>query len=196
MKYDHRSFAPAMKAQGAYRSDAAVTVLRRLLLGEARKRWPDQWRGLAPVPKLAGQVLAAAIPTAFGVWIDHFTLPFLGAVDVPAVIGVPLTIIWIVAVMNMVNFLDGMDGLAAGSAAMVFGAYTIIAFIELRSDCHIGTLVSEHASPLTAVGGEDAGGQNVHVEAMARQLAARGHEVVVHTRRDDESLPDRVSATT
>lgn len=55
-------------------------------------------------------------------------------------------------------------------------------------------LVSEHASPLTAVGGEDAGGQNVHVEALARLLAARGHEVVVHTRRDDASLPDRVDA--
>ena len=35
----------------------------------------DDFRGLAPLPKLAGQVLAAAIPTAFGVWIDHFTLP-------------------------------------------------------------------------------------------------------------------------
>ena len=78
----------------------------------------DDFRGLAPVPKLAGQVLAAAIPTAFGVWIDHFTLPFVGAVDVPAWIGVPLTIVWIVAVMNMVNFLDGLDGLAAGVCAI------------------------------------------------------------------------------
>ena len=35
-------------------------------------------------------------------------------VDLPAVVGMPLTVLWIVAVMNMVNFLDGMDGLAAG----------------------------------------------------------------------------------
>ena len=74
----------------------------------------DDFRALAPLPKLAGQVIAAAIPTAFGVWIDHFTFPFLGAVDVPEWLGVPLTILWIVAVMNMVNFLDGLDGLAAG----------------------------------------------------------------------------------
>src|SRR3954453_19626499 len=53
-------------------------------------------------------------------------------------------------------------------------------------------LVSEHASPLAAIGGVDAGGQNVHVAALAAGLAARGHEVTVHTRRDDESLPDRV----
>jgi glycosyltransferase involved in cell wall biosynthesis len=53
-------------------------------------------------------------------------------------------------------------------------------------------LVSEHASPLAAIGGVDAGGQNVHVAALAAGLARRGHEVTVHTRRDDEALPDRV----
>ena len=54
-------------------------------------------------------------------------------------------------------------------------------------------LVSEHASPLAAIGGVDAGGQNVHVAALAAGLAGRGHEVTVHTRRDDADLPDRVT---
>ncbi len=53
-------------------------------------------------------------------------------------------------------------------------------------------MVSEHASPLAVLGGVDGGGQNVHVDALARHLAARGHEVVVHTRRDDPDLPARV----
>jgi glycosyltransferase involved in cell wall biosynthesis len=53
-------------------------------------------------------------------------------------------------------------------------------------------LVSEHASPLAAIGGVDAGGQNVHVAALAEGLARRGHDVTVLTRRDDESLPERV----
>jgi D-inositol-3-phosphate glycosyltransferase len=53
-------------------------------------------------------------------------------------------------------------------------------------------LVSEHASPLALVGGVDAGGQNVHVGALAEALAGLGHEVVVHTRRDDPHLPRRV----
>jgi len=53
-------------------------------------------------------------------------------------------------------------------------------------------LVSEHASPLAAIGGVDAGGQNVHVAALAAGLAQRGHDVTVHTRRDDASLPERV----
>ena len=78
----------------------------------------DDFRGLAPLPKFAGQVAAAAIPVAFGVWIDHFTFPFVGVVDLPAWVGMPLTVVWIVAVMNMVNFLDGMDGLAAGVCAI------------------------------------------------------------------------------
>jgi glycosyltransferase involved in cell wall biosynthesis len=49
-------------------------------------------------------------------------------------------------------------------------------------------LVSEHASPLALLGGVDAGGQNVHVAALATGLARQGAEVVVHTRRDDPSL--------
>ena len=54
-------------------------------------------------------------------------------------------------------------------------------------------MVSEHASPLAVLGGVDAGGQNVHVAALAAALARRGCEVVVHTRRDDPSLPRRVA---
>ena len=45
-------------------------------------------------------------------------------------------------------------------------------------------MVSEHASPLATVGGVDAGGQNVHVAALSRALAERGHRVTVYTRQD------------
>lgn len=53
-------------------------------------------------------------------------------------------------------------------------------------------MVSEHASPLAVLGGVDAGGQNVHVADLARALARRGAEVVVHTRREDPVLRRRV----
>jgi glycosyltransferase involved in cell wall biosynthesis len=53
-------------------------------------------------------------------------------------------------------------------------------------------MVSEHASPLATLGGVDAGGQNVHVTALARALAGRGHHIDVYTRRDAWDLPDRV----
>ncbi|MFF4126310.1 glycosyltransferase [Microbispora rosea] len=54
-------------------------------------------------------------------------------------------------------------------------------------------MVSEHASPLATLGGVDAGGQNVHVAALARELARAGHEVTVYTRRDREDLPETVA---
>jgi type III pantothenate kinase len=54
-------------------------------------------------------------------------------------------------------------------------------------------MVSEHASPLAALGGVDSGGQNVHVAALALAMARRGVEVEVHTRRDDPALPARVA---
>ena len=54
------------------------------------------------------------------------------------------------------------------------------------------SMVSEHASPLAVLGGADAGGQNVYVAALSQELARRGHEVVVHTRRSDPDVPRRV----
>jgi len=53
-------------------------------------------------------------------------------------------------------------------------------------------MVSEHANPLGAIGGVDAGGQDAHVEALSRALARAGHWVSVYTWRDACLLPDRV----
>ena len=56
-------------------------------------------------------------------------------------------------------------------------------------------LVSEHASPLAAIGGVDAGGQNVHVAELAAGLVRLRHSVSVYTRRDDVDLPERVTTS-
>ncbi len=50
-------------------------------------------------------------------------------------------------------------------------------------------MISEHASPLASLGGEDSGGQNVYVAELARRLGEMGHQVDVFTRRDSEMLP-------
>ena len=55
--------------------------------------------------------------------------------------------------------------------------------------------VSEHASPLAAIGGVDAGGQNVHVAELAAGLVRLGHRVTVYTRRDAADPADRVRST-
>jgi UDP-GlcNAc:undecaprenyl-phosphate GlcNAc-1-phosphate transferase len=97
----------------------------------------DDFRGLRWWEKLGGQLIAAGIPTGFGIWVDRFTFPFVGIHTVPGWIGVPLTIVWIVAIMNMVNFLDGMDGLAAGVAAIAGLTFAVIALSLAKPDAAI-----------------------------------------------------------
>jgi UDP-GlcNAc:undecaprenyl-phosphate GlcNAc-1-phosphate transferase len=87
----------------------------------------DDFRGLPWWAKLGGQLTAAGVAVGAGVTIDRFTFPFLGIQDLPAWVGVPATMIWIVAIMNMVNFLDGMDGLAAGICAIAGSTFAVIA---------------------------------------------------------------------
>src|ERR671933_2369838 len=87
----------------------------------------DDFRGLVWWEKLGGQVAAAAIPPGFGIWVHRFTFPVVGVHALPEWVGVPLTVLWIVAIMNMVNFLDGLDGLAAGVCAISAGTFSLIA---------------------------------------------------------------------
>jgi glycosyltransferase involved in cell wall biosynthesis len=53
--------------------------------------------------------------------------------------------------------------------------------------------VSEHSSPLAALGSVEAGGQNLHVAELSKALAKQGHEVTVYTRRDNRALPDELT---
>ena len=87
----------------------------------------DDFRGLVWWEKLGGQIAAAAIPTGIGIWVQNFTFPLVGVHELPGWVGVPLTILWIVAIMNMVNFLDGLDGLAAGVCGISGFTFCLIA---------------------------------------------------------------------
>jgi UDP-GlcNAc:undecaprenyl-phosphate GlcNAc-1-phosphate transferase len=97
----------------------------------------DDFRGLRWFEKLGGQLLAASIPVGFGVWVDRFTFPVVGVHALPSYAGMPLTVLWIVAIMNMVNFLDGLDGLAAGVAAIAGGTFAVIALSLGKPDAAI-----------------------------------------------------------
>ena len=88
----------------------------------------DDWRpnGLHPAVKLTGQFAAAAIPVASGVWVENVTLPFVDPLDLNDW-GKALTLVGMVAVMNVVNFTDGADGLAAGVCTIAAGTFAVIA---------------------------------------------------------------------
>ena len=89
----------------------------------------DDWRegGLNPGVKLAGQFAAGAILVASGVYVDHVTLPFVDPLGLGETGGKALTLVGMVAVMNIVNFTDGADGLAAGVCTIAAGTFAIIA---------------------------------------------------------------------
>jgi UDP-GlcNAc:undecaprenyl-phosphate GlcNAc-1-phosphate transferase len=87
----------------------------------------DDWRPLRPQWKLVGQIAAALIAVEGGAIVTDVTIPFIGVLQLPNTGGV-LTVIWLVGLMNVVNFSDGVDGLAAGLCTIDGAAFAIIAF--------------------------------------------------------------------
>jgi UDP-GlcNAc:undecaprenyl-phosphate GlcNAc-1-phosphate transferase len=87
---------------------------------------------LHPAVKLVGQILAAVIVVHYGVAVKAITLPFVGKLHFPNAgatnAGPVLTVIGLVVMMNVVNFSDGVDGLAAGVCAIIAAAMAVIAF--------------------------------------------------------------------
>jgi UDP-GlcNAc:undecaprenyl-phosphate GlcNAc-1-phosphate transferase len=87
---------------------------------------------LPPTAKLAGQLAAAVIVVHYGVAVKAIELPFVGKLQLPNAgatnAGPLLTVVGIVAMMNVVNFSDGVDGLAAGVCAIIAAAMAVIAF--------------------------------------------------------------------
>jgi UDP-GlcNAc:undecaprenyl-phosphate GlcNAc-1-phosphate transferase len=82
----------------------------------------DDWRGLAASVKLALQLVAVAILIEYGVVISFFPHGLWG--DLGEWL---LTAIWVVGITNAVNYLDGMDGLAAGSCAINAFFFSLVA---------------------------------------------------------------------
>lgn len=97
----------------------------------------DDVRELSPGVKFAGQVVAALIPVLAGVRVEHVTLPFLGALDFGPLLGGTLTVMGLVGLMNVVNFSDGVDGLAAGVCAISAVAFSVIAFDLGRTEAGV-----------------------------------------------------------
>ncbi|UWG98961.1 undecaprenyl/decaprenyl-phosphate alpha-N-acetylglucosaminyl 1-phosphate transferase [Dehalobacter sp. DCM] len=83
----------------------------------------DDIKGMRPLYKLLGQIIAAAVLIFFGFTVAHVTLPIIGRIEL-SIIGTLFMVIWVVGLVNAVNLSDGMDGLASGicfiAALMLF----------------------------------------------------------------------------
>jgi len=97
----------------------------------------DDLINLRPWQKLIGQIAAALVFVWFGGRIDFLTNPFGGMIYLSH-FAVPLTIFWIVALTNVVNFMDGIDGVAAGISAIA--CLTVFAVAVLNNQPYVAPL--------------------------------------------------------
>jgi UDP-GlcNAc:undecaprenyl-phosphate GlcNAc-1-phosphate transferase len=88
----------------------------------------DDFFEIKPLLKFAGQIAAIAALLAYGLRIDHLSVPLTGiTVTLHPAIAIPLTVLWVATIINMVNFIDGLDGLAAGVCAISALTFAAIA---------------------------------------------------------------------
>jgi len=87
----------------------------------------DDVRDLRPATKLAGQLIVAGILVRSGVQIFYIWLPGVGIVSLSSDLAALVTALWTVAIVNAVNLIDGLDGLAVGVTAIAAGSFFIYA---------------------------------------------------------------------
>jgi UDP-GlcNAc:undecaprenyl-phosphate GlcNAc-1-phosphate transferase len=83
----------------------------------------DDRRGISALAKFTAQVFIAGVLVLMGAALAFFWIPGLGVVVLDSDVAVLLTILWVVAVANAVNLVDGLDGLAAGMIAIAAGSF-------------------------------------------------------------------------
>ena len=94
----------------------------------------DDVYGLSPAVKLLAETIAAAVALAGGYGLGGVTNPFTGTYVALGDGGALLTILWIVAITNAFNLIDGLDGLAAGVGVIAATTLLVVAWIEGRAD--------------------------------------------------------------
>ncbi len=105
----------------------------------------DDFHALPAPVKLAGQVFAAGILFLAGVKFQYLLLPgtYLSIGDDVSVI---VTVVWLVAMMNAINLVDGLDGLAAGIVAIAAASFFIYTYKLTEV-----SVIPSYAAPLVAI---------------------------------------------
>jgi UDP-GlcNAc:undecaprenyl-phosphate GlcNAc-1-phosphate transferase len=85
----------------------------------------DDHHDLSRPARLAGEFFAAGIVYLSGIQLTFFWLPVIGVISLSPDISAVLTMVWFVLLTNAVNYIDGLDGLAAGLTAIASGAVFI-----------------------------------------------------------------------
>ena len=90
----------------------------------------DDLRDMEAKKKSSGQLIGALALILFGLTIHGFSIPYVkNFVEIGWWLSIPLTLFWIVGITNTINFIDGMDGLAAGTSLIISLALFIISVV-------------------------------------------------------------------
>lgn len=82
----------------------------------------DDLVGLPPMTKFVAQIVAASLLPLSSLWLDE-GYGFLGVTDIPALVGMPLTVLVVVLIDNAINLIDGIDGLAGGLSFLALAGF-------------------------------------------------------------------------
>jgi len=99
-------------------------ALAMLLLGAA-----DDLKGVRAWIKLITQIAVAVLAFVAGFRIESISLPYIGLLEM-GIFSLPVTVFWIVGIINAVNLIDGLDGLAAGVAFFVCVVNFVVGLIS------------------------------------------------------------------
>lgn len=120
-------WTPGFESIGGLRPNRVPAILSGVALLVVAGIIDDVF-GMRARVKLTAQIAAATLAWWLGLSIDAIFLPW-GMVPLGG-LALPLTVIWIVAVINAINLIDGLDGLASGVVLTTLGAFAVIAAID------------------------------------------------------------------
>ena len=125
-------FVPHMQLQGVDYKLLTVAVVIVFLTGAI-----DDVRNLKPRQKLLGQVLAACAAAASGLVIGNIANPFTAELIPIGWLAYPITVVYLVAFTNVINLIDGLDGLAAGITAISCAAMFYLSYEAHQIDAAV-----------------------------------------------------------
>ncbi|MFL2079862.1 glycosyltransferase family 4 protein [Marinilactibacillus psychrotolerans] len=100
----------------------------------------DDIKEISPLMKIIGLTIAALIIYFSGMRIEMITIPFIGQLSM-GVLSLPVTLIWILAITNAINLIDGLDGLATGVSIIALVTMGIIGYFFLNIENVVITII-------------------------------------------------------
>jgi len=107
----------------------------------------DDIRDVSAPAKMAGIVLCASVLVFLGISMSVFRVPFVGVIVLTPDLSYLLSVVWVLGMTNAINFIDGLDGLAAGIVAIAAGTF----FLYTMQLLDLDILTDGNIAPLVAV---------------------------------------------